>query len=139
MNQQRCTLFTEVNCELDPIVCLGVEEEDIVRSPASCSEFLTCVNGVPFPGRCFYGDHFNEETHRCDLRENVECDLEIPEQPKRGPCDGGLDFGLAASDERCDEYFVCYHNEILFSLECPENQVFNFEQQVCGHDFQCLL
>ena len=138
MNQQRCSPFSEVWCELDPIVCIGVGD-NIIRTPASCSEFLTCENGVAFPGRCLHGDYFNEETQRCDLRQNVECDLEIVEEPKRGPCDGERDFGLVGSDDRCDEYFVCYHNEILFSLECPDNQIFDFDQQICGQQFECLL
>lgn len=139
MNQQRCTPFTQVNCELDPIVCLGVSEENTVRSPTSCSEFVTCINGIPFPGRCFYNDYYDEETQRCDLPENVECDLELPDEPRRGPCDGARDFGLVGSDESCNHYFVCYHNEVLFSLECPEGQVFGLEEQVCGPDFECLL
>jgi hypothetical protein len=50
LNQQRCTPAYQTTCELDPIVCLGVENEETVRAPASCSDFVSCINGRPFPG-----------------------------------------------------------------------------------------
>lgn len=137
-NQQRCTEPFMTQCELDAIVCLGVEGENAVRAPASCSEFVECIRGVPFPGRCWNNLFFNEETQRCVPPEEVQCDLNVPTEPPRSQCDGERDFWLAGSLEGCDKYYVCYNNEILFSLDCPENQVFDYKTQVCGEEFDCL-
>lgn len=69
----------------------------------------------------------------------MECDLvDVPQEP-RHECDGVPDFLLTRSNESCSEYFVCYNNEKLLSLTCPENQVFDEDTQVCGDEFECSL
>jgi hypothetical protein len=141
LNQQRCTEPYDTRCELDEILCLGVEDEVAVRAPTSCSEFFVCVRGTPFPGRCFNNLFFNEETGLCEPREDVDCDLEIPIEPPLGPCDQVPDFLLARNPENCEGYFICYNNEILNDEElfCPDGQIFDVRTQVCGPDFECVL
>lgn len=138
-NQQRCVPPYATWCELDPIVCLGIGNDVLVRAPASCSEFLSCINGRPLPGRCWGDLFFNEESQLCESRDLVECDLEVPTEVPRHNCDGIPDFRLAVSDDSCSEYLVCYSNEILFTLECPDGQNFDLATQVCGEEFECLL
>lgn len=160
LNQQRCAPASQTWCELDEIVCYGVEAGRTIRAPASCGDYVTCINGVPYAGRCinnfwlvtiiscrlnivqflglFYSSRFNEETNNCEHRDSVECDLDVPTVSPRGPCDGARDFSLVGSETSCSEFFVCYANEIFDTLECPENQNFDVNTQVCG-DFECSL
>lgn len=49
-NQQRCTLPYETTCQLDGVVCFGVENERSIQAPNDCSDFVTCINGRPFAG-----------------------------------------------------------------------------------------
>lgn len=78
-------------------------------------------------------------TQGCEPTENVECEIVVTTREPRGPCDLQRDYWLVGSEENCSEYFVCYNNDILFSLECPENQFFDAATQVCGEEFECLL
>lgn len=140
--QQRCTDTYETQCDLYPIVCLGAEDDAPFRSPASCSDFVTCYDGVPFPSRCWHNMFFDEVTGQCLPPDEVECDLNIPTEPPRTPCDGARDFGLVASWDSCEEFFLCYADEIWDTLQCPEGQIFNEARQVCGGEgegFECWL
>lgn len=139
LNQQRCTSVNDAHCELDDILCNGVEGELSVRAPSSCSDFISCENGFPYPARC-WGDYwFNEETGLCGPRDQAQCDLDVPPPPLRGPCDRVGDFRLAANPENCGEFFVCYDNEILLTQQCDDGTVFDDVTQVCGGEFDCWL
>lgn len=138
MNQQRCTDPYDTICDLDSIVCIDVADGSTVRAPASCSEFVTCVDGIPYPGRCFNHLFFDEETNNCVARDTVECDLILPTEEPRGPCDGEPDFSLTGSPESCTEHFVCYDNEIFLTLECTTGN-FDSIRATCDPNFQCLL
>lgn len=83
--------------------------------------------------------YLNEETGLCEPQEDVECDLDIPEETPRHPCDGAPDFRLRGSWESCTLYHLCYANEIISDLDCPEGQIFDQETEVCGENFECLL
>lgn len=137
-NQQRCTPPYTVYCVLDEIICDDVESGNRIRSPSSCSDYILCSQGFPFPFRC-QPDHyfFDESIGSCEPPELVECELNVT-VPPRNECDGQPDFSLAASLENCQTYLVCYNNDILFEMECPEGQVFDPETQVCGEEFECL-
>lgn len=139
MNQQRCTHPYDTTCHLNSLVCNGVEDGRTIRAPASCSEFITCVDGLPYPGRCFNHLFFDEATNNCLPRDAVDCDLIVPTEQPRSSCDGAPDFSLAGSSESCTEYFVCYDNEILFTLECPTGQNFDFVRATCDENFECSL
>jgi hypothetical protein len=67
----------------------------------------------------------------------VECE-QPPTLAPTAECDGISDFLLAGSWDDCSEFFICYDNEKLETLRCPEGQVFDFATQVCG-DFDCLI
>lgn len=141
-NQQRCTETHMVYCELDEIICSEVEEIQRIRSPSSCSDYILCTYGFPFPFRCPDNLFFDESTETCESPELVNCELNVSPEPPRNVCDGRLDFTLAGSVESCVIYFVCYNNEILFELECPIGQFFDPVTEVCGgaaDGFECLL
>lgn len=83
---------------------------------------------------------FNEETQRCEDAENAECDHSTVSPPgsESNPCWGVPDFLLAADLNNCAEYHICYENQIINSLVCPDGQVFDAKTQVCG-DFVCTF
>lgn len=84
---------------------------------------------------------FNEETQRCDSPENVDCNQSTTTPPpgsELNPCWGVPDFFLAAALSNCAEYHVCYENEVIQTLECPDDQVFDVATQVCG-EFDCAI
>jgi Chitin binding Peritrophin-A domain len=135
--QQRCTQIYETRCELDEAVCYGIENDVMIRGPSSCSDFITCTNGIPRVGRCWGDLFFNERSGECEPREQVECDLNVSTEDPTRLCEGKPDFSMVGSLNDCREYFVCYANEQLERGECFEGHVFDFETQVCG-DFECF-
>lgn len=138
--QQRCDIYFLVTCQLDDLVCDEIEAGSRIRSPVSCSDFVLCSHGgIPFPLRCEPEWFFDERLGSCAPEDEVDCDLNVPTEPPRNACDRQLDFSLAGSTDNCRTYFVCYNNEILFELECSEDQVFDPETQVCGEEFICPL
>lgn len=73
----------------------------------------------------------------CLPRDQVECDEPTTLAPTT-ECEGIPDFLLAGSWTDCSMYFICYDNEKLETLECPDGQIFDFATQDCG-DFDCLI
>lgn len=44
----RCTQYYEANCELDAIVCLGVEDERTIRAPGKITRSIWTVTAFSF-------------------------------------------------------------------------------------------
>lgn len=131
--QQRCTEPSETYCILSRTLCNGVADDQRVRSVSSCSDFIICSEGEPFPGFCNDHQWFDESRQLCDEIENVECDLdEFTENPLSPECNGVRDFRLVRSRDSCTEHFVCVTNEIRERLTCPYGQWFDKDLQACN-------
>ena len=131
--QQRCTEASETYCILSRTLCNGVDDNQRVRSVSSCSDFIICSEGEPFPGFCDNHQWFDESRQVCDDIDNVECDLEdLTESPWTSECSGVRDFLLARSRDSCSDHFVCVGNEIRQRLTCPDGQWFDTKLQACN-------
>lgn len=96
--QQRCAEPFETFCILSTSLCNGVDDERRIRSVSSCSDYIICSEGEPFPGFCNDHQWFDESRQVCDEIENVECDLdEFTESPLASECNGIRDFRLVRS------------------------------------------
>ena len=131
--QQRCTEPNETFCILSSILCNDIDEDQRIRSATSCSDYIICSEGEPFPAFCNDHQWFDESRQICDEIENVECDLEsLTESPFVSECNGVRDFRLVRSRESCTEHFVCITNEIRQRLTCPDGQWFDNDLQACN-------
>ncbi|CAO1435271.1 unnamed protein product, partial [Diamesa serratosioi] len=131
--QQRCTDPFETFCILSRTLCNGVDDEQRIRSATSCSDYIICFEGEPFPRFCNNHQWFDESRQICDDIENIECDLEdLTKSPIASECNGVRDFRLVRSRDNCTDHFVCISNEITQRLTCHDGQWFDTDLQTCN-------
>lgn len=135
-------LLIVVNCITNtsqerPNICTSHSDGTMVFNAKNCTGFYNCINGIPVPDACPFGQLFNDIINKCDSAERVDCfecpvdvfnDIPVPNEcsqfvrcskyndPEQLTCSVGLYFDSTVS--MCN---VANKVECTFKARCPNN------------------
>nr|XP_029713040.1 peritrophin-44-like isoform X1 [Aedes albopictus] len=128
---QRCDLEENVECvenicpnSVNPAVA------SMVPDPTDCSQYYICFNRIPNgPHTCNAGLLFDPVNRRCDLEDNVECEV-VTEPPTVTDCPPtGLHY--IPVEGECSSFFICLNGEQIGEEVCADGLIFDINLRNC--------
>ncbi|XP_055590562.1 peritrophin-1-like [Uranotaenia lowii] len=145
-----CAFLHLTKAQIDPFMCVGLEDEARVPSPIQCNQFFVCEGGMPSDiGICPPNMLFSPDSLQCDFLENVDCgDVPLPPDfttiepeittttttsaPEVSSCpkeDPEEPIFLPVRDD-CGAYILCFHGREIIR-RCPNNLFWNSKTLDC--------
>ncbi|XP_019563303.3 peritrophin-44-like [Aedes albopictus] len=127
-----CELEANVDCEES--VCpnnINPEEATLVPDPHDCARYFICFRREPLGGSqaCNDGLLFDPINWRCDIAENVECEV-VTIPPDLSECPpSGLHY--IPQEGSCTTFFICFDGDRIGPVQCADGLIFDINTRNC--------
>lgn len=118
--------------------CEGLPHDTFVANPKGCKYMYHCRKGKAFEAFCPHDLWFNPDAGNCDLRNNVDCQLDDSKIDTNlndriiCPVRDSKGVKFMPSNIDCGRYYICYHGKAI-AQQCIKDLHWNRQDNKCDY------